>query len=306
MQETGEETAPPSLGGPPPEPVLTSRDRLRGILCLAASAAVFPLTGMSTRRLRDSLPAVGIVFLWCSVSALALALAAAVGGFRIRPKYRRIFFLRGCTGALVTLLFFASVQRIHLGTATLLLFSSPVWVALFSALRGIEKPSLLEFAFVLLAVGGVGLTADPFFGNPGFGEGLALLAGIVGAGSAIFVREMRKRGETVPTVFFAFLLCGTVASAPLALAVGRIPSRADLPWIALFITAGGAGNFLMSYGFRFVRVTTCSIVQSSEAVFAAVWGWTVLGEVPTLRRAVGGVLLLGSLVGVTALRTLRR
>jgi drug/metabolite transporter (DMT)-like permease len=296
-----EEAAP----APSPE-VGSARDRLRGALVLVASAAVFPLTGLSARRLRASLPAAEITFLWCAVCALGLALASALFGFRLRPKRPRLFLLRGLSGAAVTGMFFLSVQRVPLSTATVLLFSDPIWVALFSSLRGVEGPRPLEWGFVIAAVGGVVLTADPVLGNPGWGEALALLAGIVAAGSAIFVREMRREGETVATVYFAFLLCGTVVFAPFALALGRMPSRGDLPWIALFLAAGTAGNLLMTYGYRFVRVTTCAVLQASETVFAAAWAWVVLGEVPLLRQAAGGGLVVGSVVALTVVRSLQR
>ncbi|MCI0586690.1 MAG: DMT family transporter [Planctomycetes bacterium] len=300
MQATAAPVEPPAAEGQGP-PASASRRR-RGALLLVASAAVFPLTGLSARRLRDTLPSVEITFLWCAISAGAFLLASAWGGVRLRPKDRRLFVWRGICGAVVTGLFFLSVQLVPLGRATVLLFSSPIWVALFAALRGVERPSPPEWVFALLAVGGVVLTVEPVFGDPGWGEALALLAAVVGGGSAILVREMRRRGESVACVYFAFLLCGTFLFAIPAFLVGRVPARSDLPWLGLFLAAGTAGNLLMTYGFRFVRATTGSVLQASEAVFAASWAWVFLGEIPSALQAAGGSLLLASVLALSAVR----
>lgn len=297
MQATADRAAAGGEGPP-----ASARQRRRGALLLVASAAVFPLTGLSARRLRDSLPSVELAFLWCSLSAGVFLLASPWAGVRIWPKDRRLFLWRGFCGAAVTGLFFLSVQLVPLGRATVLLFSSPIWVALFAALRGVQRPAPLEWVFALVAVGGVVLTVEPVFGNPGWGEAFALLAALVGGGSAIFVREMRRRGESVACVYFAFLLCGTFLFALPALLVGRVPATSDLPWLGLFLAAGTAGNLLMTYGFRFVRVTTGSVLQASEAVFAASWAWLFLGEIPSLLQAAGGILLLASVLALAAVR----
>ncbi|MGH7149328.1 MAG: DMT family transporter, partial [Planctomycetota bacterium] len=195
MQATANEATGPRAAGGGGEALASARLRRRGALLLVASAAVFPMTGLSARRLKDSLPSVELAFLWCSLSTGVFLLASAWGGVRLRPKDRRLFLWRGICGAAGTGLFFLSVQLVPLGRATVLLFSSPIWVALFAALRGVERPAPLEWVFALVAVGGVVLTVEPVFGNPGWGEAFALLAALVGGGSAIFVREMRRRGE---------------------------------------------------------------------------------------------------------------
>ncbi len=305
MQATANER-PDARGGAGEERNSASpRQSRRGALLLVASAALFPLTGLSARRLKDSLPSLEITFLWCSLSTGAFLLASALGSVRLRPKDPRLFLWRGICGASVTGLFFLAVQRVPLGRATVLLFSSPVWVALFAALRGVERPTSLEWVFALVAVGGVVLTVEPGFGNPGWGEAFALLAAIVGGASAILVREMRRRGESVASVYFAFLLAGSVLFAPFALLAGRLPARSDLPWLGLFLLGGTAGNFLMTYGFRFVRATTGSVLQASETIFAASLAWVALGEVPSLFQAVGGMLLLTSVVALTVARGVR-
>ncbi|HKB15417.1 MAG TPA: hypothetical protein VKF62_05095, partial [Planctomycetota bacterium] len=86
MQATATEaTADPTAAAGEGPAASAGRGR-RGALLIVASAAVFPLTGISARRLRGSVPSVELAFLWCSISAGVFLLASAGGGIRLRPK----------------------------------------------------------------------------------------------------------------------------------------------------------------------------------------------------------------------------
>jgi drug/metabolite transporter (DMT)-like permease len=213
--------------------------------------------------------------------ASALALVAYAVGFSL--AYVRI-------GAGVgALLLFGCVQATMLGTAIV---------------RG-ERPSALEWAGLVLALGGlVGLTA------PGASAPDALGAVLMaGAGVAWGVYSLRGRGSTDPLAATAhnFLLGvpWVLGFAALSALTGTWTPRATGAGVGLAVASGalasGVGYSLWYAALPHLTATRAAIVQLSVPVLAATGGVLLLGEAVTARLLGAGAALLGGvLLALTA------
>lgn len=108
-------------------------------------------------------------------------------------------------------------------------------------------------------------------------------------------------GEIPPLLFAALLYLGSglglaVWIALRTLALGRKPNfalgRADLPWLAAAILAGGiAGPVLLMFGLALTEASTASLLLNLEAVLTAGIAWVVFRE-NVDRRIFAGMLAI--------------
>lgn len=200
--------------------------------------------------------------------------------------------------------FSLAYMRIPAGVGALLLFGCVQATMLGTGLVRGERPRPLEWAGLLLALGGlVGLTA-PGATTPDF-VGAALMAG---AGVAWGVYSLRGRGSTNPLAATAqnFLL-----SVPLALALSAVSTalqgaphatpRGMVLAIASGALASGVGYSLWYAALPHLTATRAAIIQLSVPVLAATGGVLLLGEQLTVRLVgAGTALLCGVLLALAA------
>jgi drug/metabolite transporter (DMT)-like permease len=118
-------------------------------------------------------------------------------------------------------------------------------------------------------------------------------------------------GEGLPPVVLAALgmAVGAVALAVLGV-VGVLPMRfatgdvtlagLALPWWVpvgeLAVVAAAAAYLLGTFAVRRLGATVASFVGLTEVLFAIVFAWLLLGELPRLVQLTGGVLVIGGVV----------
>lgn len=159
----------------------------QAIIAIFIAALLFTTMGMFVKILAPSLPAMEIVFarnlfglLWI-LGALLLHPPKQVGG---KPL---ILALRGFAGGSAMLAYFYNMSIMPLGTAYAFSYTSPIFLALFSALFIHDKVSLKTWIAILLGFSGILLISNPkgtdltFFGiciglYSGIGAALAYLS----------------------------------------------------------------------------------------------------------------------------------
>jgi drug/metabolite transporter (DMT)-like permease len=194
--------------------------------------------------------------------------------------------------------------RIPAGVGALLLFGCVQATMLGTGLVRGERLRLLEWAGLLLALGGlVGLTA-PGATAPDL-PGAALMAG---AGVAWGVYSLRGRGSTDPLAATArnFLLAQLLAVALVGLRVAvqgspHFTARGVVLAAVSGALASGVGYSLWYAALPHLTATRAAIVQLSVPVLAATGGVLLLGEQVTARLVgAGAALLAGVLLALAA------
>src|SRR5262249_50661343 len=120
---------------------------------------------------------------------------------------RRGLFWRGISGGVASVCYFLGIQFTTLTHATLLNYTSIIFGPFFAVFALGERMGRRGVATVLCALCGVVLVIRPEAGPVRFGDGIALLSGIV-AGSAIVQIRRLRQGETAYAIFFYFNLLG--------------------------------------------------------------------------------------------------
>lgn len=247
--------------------------------------------------------------------AVTLSLFAA-GRAVIRPRRWGWLLARGFFGGIAVLCYFACIQRVPVGVATLLNQTQPIYTMLFAWLLIDERPSRAALSALPLTLAGVALiigvrARDLHTG--GASELFGLILGVVSAiTSGIAVTSVRaarrdlgdgQPSETAWSVFFSFTTLGALLSLPAVTPpLGHWVRPTSLEWLllALMGCAGVGGQVVMSYSLGHVGGGTAGIISQLTVLFAVAGGVIIFGD-PIRPTFLAGAALTLTGVALTVL-----
>ncbi len=287
----------------------SSGDRLLGALAVAGAACTWGTLGYFAKLLyAEGVTFESLVVVRAGVGWMAVMLfLLATGGLsKLAVARRDLLFLipLGLVGiGAFYLLYFFTLQESTVGTAAILLYSSPAFVVLLAWLLLGEDLGLFKILAlvltgigILLVVGGydpANLEVGPLVLATG------LLSGLTYGLYSIFGNPVAGRLPSAVVLAYA-LFFGTVlllgpAISTLDTLVGLSPtSYANLFMLAVIHTAGAFA--LYTYGLGKLGAGRSAIIATVEPVVAGAMGVALLGEELSTVKAVGAVLVLSGAV----------
>ncbi len=174
-----------------------------------------------------------------------------------------------------------------------------VWVPLFLALVWRQWPRGSSWVASLLAALGLYLLSavEQLVLSPG--DALELAGAVVWALHVITISRLAQRVDVLRLAWVQCVIC-----AALSLAFGmRLESHTlvklvDVWWAIAYtgVFSVGVGYTLQMLGQRHAPPADASVILSTEAVFAALAGWLLLGETLTAWQLLGCGLMLAGMV----------
>lgn len=286
----------------------------RAVLVSVGSAALFALMAVGVKMLAGRVPAAQVASVRFG-AGLALVVALALSRHvRLRPTRWRWLVVRGLAGGVAVILYFACVQRVGVGLATLLANTAPVWSLLFAWTLLGERPRSRSLVALAVTLGGVLLiVGDAGSLRGGTWMGLGVLSAVVSGLAVTSVRAARRTQiavadgapalppESAFTVFASFTGIGFLATLPGALGSWTTPSPGDWGWLALVASASIAGQLAMTEALGHVTVVVSGIIHELTVVLTLGAGWLLFGEVLTSTSACGAlVTILGVIWAIGA------
>jgi len=196
-----------------------------------------------------------------------------------------------------------SLSYTSVASSVVLVQTSPVFVALGSALFFKEKPGVTGVIGILIAMaGGVIISRYDSAGQSGalFGNVLAVLGAIGASGYFLLGRKLRPTVDTFRYVAIVyscaalFLLIPVLLINPAALWGYDLHVVAMLAAIALVPQV--IGHTSINWALKYYSATAVAIVTLAESVCASLIAWLLLKESLPLYKIVGGVILLSGVV----------
>ncbi len=271
---------------------------LFGAMAFSAKLASAGLTGSQVAMIRF---------------AVGLTPALLIPRFRARAlTFQRLdlLFYRGFFGGLAVLCYFIAIEKISVGVATLLNYTSPVFSGLFSMLFLREHISPKVLIPMPVALAGVFLVVHAN-ARPGdiLGFGLWELVGLgsaLSSGAAVTAMRAARRGENSWAVYTSFCLLGTLLTAPLAILTWKAPTPDE--WIALAATSIFAigAQLLLTFSLRWVDAMTVGVISQLAVIVSMALGATFLEEKLTAMAAIGALLAISGVVGVVYVTSLSK
>lgn len=280
-----------------------SHSERRGLLYVALAVGMFSTSPVLV-RLASPVSPFEISFWRVTVGALTvLALSYILHQPVTLPRGDlRRFALYGLVTALHFLFYIASLQFTTIAHSLAIVYTAPVFIAIFSAAFLGEPLARRTYAGIAVTIAGIAIVSgfEPKL-SPRmlFGDLLALASAICFGLYSVFGRSQRDR---YPLLTYAFTVYGAAALwlAPAALATFRpvYTSGALLGIVLLGIFPLGIGHTLYNAAVRRVHAAYANLIATQEVTGGIILGVLFLSEVPSLSSLVGAVIALAGIVMV--------
>jgi drug/metabolite transporter (DMT)-like permease len=289
---------PAPIAAEPPSPdVRTGQGRFPlGLRFMVASAFFFAVMSLLVKLAGRRFPVMELVFARAAVVTALAWVAIRWKRTSLRSPDLALLVLRGVFGLAALTCFYYAVVHLPLAVATVIHFTNPVFTFIIAAIFLGEALRARELGLALASLAGVVLVIRPLSLLRGVGgfEPLAVAASLAGAllAAAAYTLVRRLRRNDPMVVVFYFAAVSVVAAGPVMLPSLVRPAGWD--W-ALLLGVGGAtflGQLFLTLGLQRERAGRAMSVGYLQIVFAAVWGFLIFAEVPTLSTVVGGVVVV--------------
>ena len=210
---------------------------------------------------------------------------------------------------LFTVCYFTTISQASLSVAAILLYTSPIWVMLMSAVCFREKITRRKLLCAAMAFGGCVLVSG--IGSAASLSPMVIVTGLLSAvGYGLYsifgTFALRKyQPLTVTTYAFLFgaagalLLCNPAQIARVICESGQPGRLVLLITVTAFVTAV-LPYLLSTVGLSRMRARAAAIIASIEPVVATTAGALVFGEALTVPAFAGIALVLGAIVVLNA------
>ena len=284
-----------------------------GSFLIIAAGTLWGTMGIFVRSLGaygfDSIQISALRLCAAALCFLLLLLARRGRGFRLQLRDLPLFLGLGVGSVgLMTCCYFAAIRMMTMSEAAILLYTSPIWVVLMSALFFHEKVTRRKLLALILAFGGCALVSGLGGGelNPlgvlvGVGSGIAYgLYSILGS-----VALRRYPPETVSAyTFFIAAIAVLLISRPAEL-VQKFAAADGLASLILLTLATGAVTAFVPFliytiGLNRVQASHAAILATVEPLVATVLGILVYHEQLRTATLLGIACILGAILALNA------
>ncbi len=284
-----------------------------GFAVLAASS--FGLSGgLATSLMDNGWSPAALVLSRIVIGAVVLVVPAVL---ELRGRWR---VLRANAGLVVTyglvavagcqLAYFSAVDRLPVAIALLIEYTAPVAVIGWLWARHRQRPTRLTVAGAVIAGAGLTLVLDVF--STGAVDGLGVVWGLLAmVGCAVFFVLSAGEDNGLPPIVLAasglvvgalaLLVAGLLGVVNLSASTAGAPYRGVVvPWwlpvLGLGVVTAAVGYVAGILASRGLGARMASFAALLEVLFAVVFAWVLLGQLPRAVQLVGGVLVVAGVV----------
>ena len=200
-------------------------------------------------------------------------------------------------GLVMSLSFIAFVVSMSITTVANVVFiisTQTMFLAIFGFFYLKEKVSLTSFFSILLAMGGIiimvgdSLSTSSFFGN------IIALAIPINFSILVMIIRKNKNLDMVPAIFYSgvfAIIYGLILSESFV-----FTSHDILMGFLLGVPQLALGFICITIGSRTTPSTTIGLLMLTETLFAPVWVWIFLNEIPPLSVLIGGGVIITAII----------
>jgi drug/metabolite transporter (DMT)-like permease len=210
--------------------------------------------------------------------------------------------LFGAIHGFIILGYFLAVQYLTIASAVLLLYSSSIWIVIFSHFILKEKITKRTLFALAVAFLGVILVVSPqnFFLKESIIGSLCGLAAGVGMGLVYTLSKTFKKYDKVSLTFWQNLIAAPFVLPLIFIDLPKF-SALDIGIVLLLGSVFTAVPFILIFkGFGKINAQKGSIVIMLDIVFSVIFAWLIFKETPTTLAIIGGILIMVGTYIVTA------
>lgn len=268
---------------------------LRAILSMIAGGGALTVSDAATKWLTASFPIGEILFVRALVVAVLIALIVrrtdSFEGLRVH-RWSNVG-ARSLLAVASTFLIVSSLARLPLNEVIAILFVGPLFVALLAPLLLGERVSVHRWLAVLVGFTGMLIMVRPGSAAFQFAALLPVAAAFVAATRDIVTRRVSAAESSTAILFYSMVALTLVglATAPFG---WRAMGGGDLA-IAVFTgVMFGLGHYFIIEALRYGEASVVSPYRYANLLWAALLGFLLWGEIPSIWVLAGTPLVVGS------------
>lgn len=229
-----------------------------------------------------------VVFLFCKISKISIS-------FDIKED-RNLTFLAGVLMAVHWVTYFYALDYSNVAIGVLTLYTFPAFTAILEPLMTDDKYEFSNILLAIISLAGVAIINPDFDFKSDYT--LAIILGLISALTYavrnILMRKPAKKHHGSMLMLYQIIVVGVLISPAWFIldSTGWQEQWIGLALLALVTTALGHSLFVMSL--KTLSATTASLLSCIIPVYALLWAYLFLGEVPSLRTLIGGLVILAT------------
>lgn len=222
-----------------------------------------------------------------------------------RADFGRLFILGLAGVAASNYFYYLAIQRTNVATAIIVQYTAPVWVLVYMAARGLDKPTVAKITAVLLAITGIALVIGLFGQGKPHLDAIGVTAALLAAFSFSYYNIA---GHSVLARFdhWMVLLYVTFSASAFWMVINP-PTKivaahySATTWI--FLVAFSIVSVLLPFSFYFAGLqhlepTKAIVASCLEPVFSILIAAAALKEAVKPLQALGVGMVLGAILVV--------
>lgn len=273
---------------------------LNGILLMCGASIAFCfMSGLI--RAAENINPLKMVFFRFIIGFSLLGTAAIFNKIKLNVSRSPLLFLRGVIGGLAVFIFYLSIHKLGVGKGTVFTYSYPIFASIFSALFLREKISMVKWFYIVLAFGGIYVLASAkennssLFLSISLYEFIGILGAILAGISVVLIKKLHD-SENSYVIFYSQCLFGFWI---FVIPANVVPSIGGLTEIFMLLSIGivaASGQLLMTEGYRYVKVTTGSLLNMVVPVLNFVVAIIIFKETYSYAEIIGSIIVIISCI----------
>lgn len=271
--------------------------RNQGIICIISAAFFFALMNLFV-KLSGEAPLMqkcffrNIVALFSSLFIIG-RMVKNKEDIKVPKGNFKYLFIRAFSGTAGLMCNFYAIDNLNISDASMLNKLSPFFATIFSIFVLKEVANKIEWSAIILAFTGALFVVKPSFNLDSFPAVIGVFSGL-GAGLAYaYVRKLSKNGVKGPIIVFAFSLFSCAITLPKILFDYTYMAPRQIIFLLLAGIAATGGQFSITAAYAKAPAKEISVFDYTQVVFAALLGFTFLGEMPDIFSVIGYIIIIG-------------
>ncbi len=263
----------------------------RAALYMTLSALLFSGMGAIVKFTSAHLPTEMVVFFRAAMGLVALLPWVLRDGWSLLRTTRLSMHLtRSLAGLAAMYCFFYAIAHLKLADATLLNYSTPLFIPFIAWFWMREPVAAPVRAAIVLGFAGVALILKPGYALFQPAALIGLASGLLAAIAMVSIRRL-SRTEPVTRIVFYFTLVSTLVSAVPLFWTWTPPGAEAWVLLAIMGVLATGAQLLMTRAYAHAPAAHVGPFSYLTVVFAAIVGWTLWDETPDTLSFVGAMLV---------------
>ncbi len=277
-------------------------------LYLVFASLFFSLMTLCVKKIDQRIPIYELVFFRSLISLLITNLFISKRNINPWGKNKPLLILRGILGTIALLCIFYSIQNMPLSLSTVIQYTYPIFISIFSVVFIKEKITRNIIFSLIAGWFGIIIILEPTqLSNLNIElKNHTILIAFLGAlSTALAYITVKKLSytEDIYIIIKYFPLISLITLFPIVIINWITPNLNEIIWIFGIGFFTQLGQTFLTLGLKELPATVASSINYLQVLFGSLWGILIFGEIINVKFLIGSLLvLIGTITSTTKMQ----